>query len=87
MSLGISAYQTVIAFADGDATAGDIITAASTLFGFVAFFTSLSVPAGITSAVLGLVSIFVAEEVNPGIYKVTLENGHTVTFVVGNQLA
>lgn len=47
----------------------------------------LSVPAGITSAILGLVSMFVTEQIQPGVYQFLLEDGHMVTFMIGAELA
>ena len=59
----------------------------SNAFGAVALIPSpWSAPAGITSGILGLISVLVSEQLSPGWYELPTPNGGFVYVYIGNNI-
>lgn len=87
VSTAISTYQTVIAFSDSNLTTGEILNAISAGLGMTSLITTvipmISIPTGITSAVIGLISVFFSENLITGTYSIPLEDGNVVVVYIG----
>ena len=88
LGVAISSTQTIIAISNGEnLSASDWLNILSNAFGAVALIPSpWSAPAGITSGILGLISVLVSEQLSPGWYELPTPNGGFVYVYIGNNI-
>ncbi|MEY8685748.1 hypothetical protein AB9N12_06260 [Bacteroides sp. AN502(2024)] len=91
VGFGVGAYQTYVAFTDGDISNADIVGAVSTALsavGVIAIFCPISAPivgvVGVTSCVLGLISTMTTSDI-PTLLEIELENGANIYIYMSSQ--
>ena len=88
VATAIGAYQTIVAFSDSNPglTTGELLNCISTSLGVISLVTleipAVSLPVGIASGIIGMISVFFSESIESGEYILKTSDGREISIYI-----